>query len=210
MSAMLIHRVRSNPWPPLAGLGAALALLLRLSPTDQTLGQTVKPVYLHGALVRTAMILFALSLPVNLAALLWPQKGWVAWGTALVWGAVAVWLAHTLFSMITTYVAWGVPVAWFEPRTRFTFAVAGAGLVFLAVTAFVGHARFSALAFVILGGIVLSLLPRLGIVQHPLDPIGTSSSNAIKGYYAAILIVTLLMGGVLVAWLKEKLAAGRL
>ena len=50
-------------WPLLAGLAAILAVLLWLSPAEQTLGQTVKLVYLHGALVRTALVLFAISLP---------------------------------------------------------------------------------------------------------------------------------------------------
>jgi hypothetical protein len=78
----------------------------------------VKLVYLHGALVRTAMVLFAISLPVNFVALLGGRVAWLAWGKALTWTAVAIWLIHTLVSTITTYAAWGVLIAWFEPRTR--------------------------------------------------------------------------------------------
>ena len=40
---------------------------------------------------------------------------------------------------------------------------------------------------------MLSLLPRLGIIQHPLDPIGTSPSNTIRAFYAAILLLTLIL-----------------
>ena len=180
------------------GLTILLGVLLWLSPAERTLGQVVKLVYLHGALVRTAMVFFGVSVPVNIAALIWGREAWLRWGKALVWGAVMVWLAHTLFSMVTTYEAWGVAIAWFEPRTRFTFATAGAGMLFVAVAWFVENDRFSALIFALLGGVVLSLLPQLGLIQHPLNPIGTSTSNAIRGFYVAILLVTLLLGGLLV------------
>ena len=191
-------------WPLFAGLLILLAVLLWLSPAEQTLGQAVKLVYLHGTLVRTAMIVFAISLPINLLALIRPQKNWATWGKAFVWGAATIWLAHTLFSMVTTYITWGIAIAWFEPRTRFTFAVAGASVIFVAAAHFVNNTRFSSLSFTVLGGLILSLLPRLGIIQHPLDPIGTSTSDAIRAFYAAILVITLILGGLLIIWFQAK------
>jgi len=193
----------------LAALGVILFILLWLSPSERTLGQIVKLVYLHGALVRTAMLLFAVSLPVNLAALLGGRSDWLAWGKALIGTALVIWLVHTLFSMITTYAAWGVFIAWFEPRTRFTFTVAVVGLVIVAIAYLVGDDRFSALAFVVLAGLTLVLASRLGAVQHPLNAIGSSPSNAIRIYYTAIWVVTLLMGMLLTVWLRGQLAPAR-
>ena len=205
---MALSAVRRRIWPLLIGLAALLALLLWLSPAEQTLGQVVKLVYLHGALVRTAMLIFAASLPVNLAALVKGPGAWSAWGKALAWTAIAAWLAHTLFSMVTTYAAWGVFIAWDEPRTRFTFSVAAIAVVIAAVATMVDHARFSALALAVLAGLTLSLLPRLDIVQHPLDPIGSSPSGAIHVFYAAILIVALAIGGLFAVWLQARLVSG--
>jgi hypothetical protein len=201
--------VRRWIWPLLAGLGVILFGLLWLSPAERTLGQTVKLVYLHGALVRTAMVLFAISLPINLVALLGGRVGWLAWGKAITWTAVTIWLIHTLFSIITTYVAWGVLIAWFEPRTRFTFAVAALGLVIVAITHLVGDDRFSALAFVVLAGLTLILAPRLGAVQHPLNAIGSSPSNAIRAFYIAIWVISLVMGALLAIWLRGRFAPTR-
>ncbi len=191
-------------WPAFIGLSVLLALLLWLAPAEQTLGQAVKLVYLHGALVRTAMALFAIALPINLVALIRDQGNWATWGKALVWGAAAIWLAHTLFSMVTTYATWGIAIAWFEPRTRFTFGLAGVSVLFIAAAHLVNNARFSSLVFVVLSGLVLSMLPRLGFIQHPLDPIGTSTSSAIRAFYAVILLVTLILGGLLVTWIRTK------
>jgi hypothetical protein len=201
--------VRRWTWPLLAGLGLILSVLLWLSPAELTLGQTMKLVYLHGALVRTAMVLFVISLPVNFVALLGGRVAWLAWGKALTWTAVAIWLIHTFVSMITTYAAWGVFIAWFEPRTRFTFSVAVVGLVIVAMAHLVGDDRFSALAFLVLAGLTLALAPRLGAVQHPLNAIGSSPSNAIRAYYTAIWIVSLMMGGLLAIWLQDRLASAR-
>ncbi len=204
-----LNEVRRWTWPLLAGLGLVLLALLWLSPAERTLGQIVKLVYLHGALVRTAMVFFTISLPVNLVALFGGRNAWLAWGKALTWTAVTIWLFHTLFSTITTYAAWGVFIAWFEPRTRFTFTVAAVGLLIIVIAHLVGDDRFSALAFVLLAGLTLALAPRLGAVQHPLDAIGSSSSNAIRAYYTAIWVVSLMMGGLLAIWLESRLAYTR-
>lgn len=192
-------------WPLLGGLGVILLILLWLSPAEQTLGQTVKLVYLHGALVRTAMVLFVVSLPVNLVALLMGRSSWSVWGKALIWAAVAIWLVHTLFSMVTTYATWGVFIAWFEPRTRFTFTLAVTGVIIVAISQLVDSTRFSALAYLLLAGLTLGLASRLGAVQHPLDPISSSPSNTIRAFYLAIQTVTLAMGGLVVVWLHSRL-----
>jgi len=192
--------------PLLVGLCLLLGLLLWLSPGEQTLGQIVKLVYLHGALVRTAVILFAISLPVNVVALINGKDEWLVWGKALSWVAIGIWLAHTLASMVTTYAAWGVFIAWGEPLTRFTFNLAGVGVVVLVVTQLVANPRFSALVFSLLAGVILVLLPGLGIIQHPLDPIGSSPSSTIRIFYAAILVTTLAMGGLVVLWLHDTIS----
>jgi hypothetical protein len=202
-----LDKIQRWVWPALAGLALFLGLLLWLSPAERTLGQTVKLVYLHGALVRTAMVLFAVSLPINLVALLGRQGTWSAWGTALIWAALIIWLLHTAFSMVTTYAAWGVFIAWFEPSTRFTFTLAAVGLLVATTTLLVNNARFSALAFCMLGGLTLVLAPRLGVIQHPLDPIGTSPSSAIRTFYTAIQIVCMTMGGLLAVWLRMRPAS---
>jgi hypothetical protein len=203
-----LNTIRRRIGPLLIGSAVLLALLLWLSPAEQTLGQVVKLVYLHGALVRTAMLIFAASLPVNLIALVKGPGGWSAWGKALAWTAILAWLAHTLFSMVTTYAAWGVFVAWDEPRTRFTFSLAAIAVIIAGVATMVGNARFSALALAALAGLTLGLLPGLDIVQHPLDPIGSSPSGAIHAFYAAILVVSLAMGGLLAVWLQARLVSG--
>ena len=189
-----------------AGLLVLLSILLALAPAEQTLGQTVKLVYLHGALARTALLLFLISLPLNLFAFVRERAAVGAWGQSLVWAATALWLAHLLLSMITTRAAWGVYVAWFEPRTRFTFLLGAASLLILAAAYLVDDRRFTALAYAILAAAATALQPLLGTIQHPLNPIGASPSLAIRTFYAAILVVCLALGALLTLWLHQRLA----
>jgi hypothetical protein len=65
----VLAKIRRWWVPLLAGLSVLLLLLLWFSPGERTLGQSVKLVYLHGVLVRTAVVLFAVSLLVNLGAM---------------------------------------------------------------------------------------------------------------------------------------------
>ena len=206
MVSLLLATLRRWLGPLLLALVVLMALLLLLSPAERTLGQAIKLVYLHGALVRTALIIFAVSLPVNLIALVTGRVKWFTWGKAMVWSAVIIWLTHTLFSMITTYATWGVFIAWFEPRTRFTFNLAAVSIIVVAVAQLVGNHRFSALVFALLSGLTLGLLPGLDFVQHPLNPIGTSPSGSIRLFYAAIFMISMGIAGLLVIWLQDKVS----
>lgn len=200
----LLNKIQPKLGLIFALLLGLLVILLWLSPAEQTLGQSIKLVYLHGALVRTAIILFAVSVPVNLGALVTKRENWFVWGKALIFSTVVIWLLHTLFSMITTYATWGVFIAWFEPRTRFTFNLAAVSLVVVLVTHLVKNRVFSSVAFLLLAGLTLMLLPTLGLVQHPLDPIGMSTSGQIRLFYAGISLITLGLGGLLAIWMRGK------
>ncbi len=189
---------------------ACLVLLLWLAPAERTLGQKIKLIYLHGALVRTAMALLAISFPLNVIALVRSHPRWLNWGKAFFGAAAIIWLMHTLFSMVTTRVTWGVWIAWFEPRTRFTFILASALIIAVVTTYVISDDRFTAFVFAVLAGTTLALLPQLGVIQHPLNPIGTSPSAQIKEFYVAILLVSLALGGLLVIWLQSKLTTGGL
>ena len=204
----LINKIQPKLSLLFALLLGLLIALLWLSPAEQTLGQSIKLVYLHGALVRTAVILFVASVPVNLVAMITKRNSWFVWGKAVILSAVIIWLLHTLFSMITTYATWGVFIAWFEPRTRFTFNLAAVSLIVVLVTQLVNNRVFTSVAFLLLAGLTLVLLPTLGFVQHPLDPIGMSTSGQIRLFYAGISLITLGLGGLLAIWMRGRMASG--
>ncbi|UCC62319.1 MAG: hypothetical protein JSV36_16305 [Anaerolineae bacterium] len=188
----------------LIGLLALIASLVWLSPAEQTLGNVVKLIYLHGALARTGLVAFGAAGLLGLAALVAPQPSLVAWCDAAGKAALAIWIVYALSSMISTYMAWGVLVAWGEPRVVASVQVLAVGLLIVGVNGFVAHPRFTAATNLLLGALAWWLTQRAAVIRHPLNPIGESDSAAIKGFYVALLLACLLLAAFIAYWFRQR------
>lgn len=183
---------------------AALVVLLILSPAEQTLGQVVKLVYLHGALVRTGMLAFTAAGVLGAIALV-SRRSWAAeWTHAVGDSALVIWTFYVLSSMLVTYLAWGVAIAWSEPRVQASGHIMLAALAFWAVSLFLQDWRVRAVLSALLGALVWVLIGSAGVVIHPVDPIGGSASTAIKAFYAGIVLCVVLLAAELALWMKER------
>jgi FtsH-binding integral membrane protein len=186
---------------------AVLVILLVLSPSEQTLGQVVKLVYLHGALVRTGLLAFTAAGILGLIALVTRRDWAIHWGRATGHAALLVWIVYVLSSMVVTYLAWGVAIAWGEPRVRVSAQILIAALAFWVVSLFLRDWRADAALDAVLGALAWILIRGAGVVIHPVDPIGGSSSAAIKAFYAGIVACVILLAGDLTVWLKRRVIA---
>jgi hypothetical protein len=193
-------------WPnvTLVALLAVIVLLVWLSPAEQTLGHVVKLIYLHGALARTGLVAFGAAGLLGLAALFVPRPALTAWCNAVGKTALAVWIVYSLSSVVSTYVAWGVLVAWNEPRVVVSAQVLAAALLIAGVIRFVDHPRFTAAANLGLGGLAWWLTRRAAVIRHPLNPIGASDSAAIKASYLALLLACLLLAAVVAYCFRRR------
>jgi hypothetical protein len=201
------HISRRWAGPALVGLIAVEALLLVSSPAEQTLGQVVKLVYLHGALIRAGLLSFVVAGLLGLVYLAVRRPGVYAWLVAVQRGAFAVWIVYALSSMLVTYMTWGVAIAWSEPRVMATIRVTVAVLVVFAVTEILRLPALTALGNVLLAGFTLWATQSASVIRHPIDPIGASSSAAIRGFYAAIVVVMLTIVALIVVLLRARPAA---
>jgi hypothetical protein len=187
-----------------SGLLTLIALLVWLSPAEQTLGDVVKLIYLHGALARTGLVAFGAAGLLGLATLLVDRPSLATWCDAAGKAALAIWIVYALSSMISTYMAWGVLVAWSEPRVVASVQILAAALLIVGVNHFVAHPRFTAAANLLLGGLAWWLTQRAAIIRHPLNPIGESDSAAIKGFYAVLLLACLLLAAFVAYWFRQR------
>jgi hypothetical protein len=191
-----------------AALLVSLMLLLWISPSEKRLGDIVKLVYLHGALVRTGMLTFfaaglaGLVAGVGLRRNARQRAAWERWTWLLEASALVTWLIYSLSSMLVTYLAWGVAVAWGEPRVQASVRVLLASVVLFGVGQLVGHSRFRAAVAVIMAMLAAWLISSAGVIQHPIDPIGDSSSVAIKAFYVLINLCVLSLVACLALWLE--------
>ena len=192
-----------------AGLAVLLLVWVGLAPAESRLGNLVKLVYVHGALVWVGLVTFSVAGGLGLVALAMRHVlGWTdraeAWfrGTdASGKAAFIVWSAYALSAMIVTGLAWGQVIAWNEPRVRVTGLILVAALVLAIVTRLVEHDTFTAAVNVVMGIVPWLVVRQAEAIRHPVDPIGGSESAAIQIYYLLIVLTVGGLAAALVAWL---------
>ncbi|MFZ2489084.1 MAG: hypothetical protein WAZ19_13310 [Anaerolineae bacterium] len=176
-----------------------LVALLLLAPAEQQLGNLLKVIYLHGALARMGIYAMLLAGLLGALYLLRPLPALLRWSNATQVAGMTAFIVHFLLSVIPTHATWGMWIAFDEPRTRMSLQIIGVGLLVMLVRHLLNDHRFSALSNLLLAGAVLLLNLRTGVLRHPLNPIGDSSSSTIQIFYLAILLVCGLLTALL-AW----------
>ena len=110
---------------PLLWLSIALlviALTTAAAPAEQTLGTSVRVVYLHGAWVWGALVAIVSSGLVGLAALLVRRPAWQRWSLSLGRAGLLFWITYIPLSMWAAQTNWnGLFLA--EPRWRVAFVL---------------------------------------------------------------------------------------
>ena len=181
-------------------LAAAVAVLLVWLPAEKTLGEVIKVVLLHGALVQAGLFSFIAAGLLGALYFVTRRQEAFLWCEALQKTAVAVWAGYVISSMAATYLAWGQLIAWDEPRVRTSAYVLILALACLALAGWVRDRVFTALVNVISAGAVYYLVKGANIVRHPLDPIGDSPSLMYRLAFPTLLLLVLAMTALL-AWL---------
>ena len=192
---------RSLPRPDIIAAVLAIAWLLTilLVPPEQNLGTLLRWVFAHASLTQVSLLLF-LAAAVLAAIFLLGREKIYGWMEISSWVALALWVAGFLLSTIPAKLSWGVWVDFNEPRTQMTLRVLAVGIAFLVLTRWVDHARFTAIAQIILSVLVLFLNRSAGVIRHPLNPIGSSGSDVIPLLYSLIFVLALASSAFFIAY----------
>ena len=113
-----------SPWTLgiVVGLAVVVLTLTALAPHDVTLKRTSPIVYLHGALVWTAMLAFSVAGLVGLAGLVWRREVLHAWSGALARTGLFFWVIYLPLGMWASKASWNaIPLD--DPRFRVAFQV---------------------------------------------------------------------------------------
>ena len=210
-----LQSLRNRLLPALSVLFLALLLLwVILAPSESRLGNLVKLVFVHGALVWSGLLAFTIAGVLGLVALaarhvlgaVVPATKAVApvlyRGTAsAALAALIVWIAYVISSMAVTGLTWGQVIAWNEPRVQATGLILLAALALYVVARLVANDEFTALVSVLMGFVPWIVVKQAGVIRHPVDPIGGSESAAIQTYYGLILLTVVALSLTLIAWL---------
>jgi len=188
----------------LAVLTAVVFILLILMPSEKDLGGVIKLVFLHASLVQTGLLGFAVAGILGLYYLIRKKDSICSWCLAVQKTSVIIWILYIVSSMVVTYLAWGIAIAWDEPRVQASAEILLVCLVFLGVTIWVHNKVFTALANIILAVLAWFLVKSALIVQHPFNPIGTSDSLAFKIYFIMIFVIVLLIAVQSATWFYSR------
>ena len=176
-----------------AALFMFVVLLLVILPPEQSLGHVIKAVYVHAALVQTGLLIFMAAGLLGLISLLSGKKWWMEILCAFQKTGIVIWSIYILSSTIVTFLAWGVWIAWEEPRVIISIVIWLTALLFFALVVWIKSERFTAGANIVLGAIAFWLTKATGVIRHPLDPIGSSDSIFFKILFIFIFALTILL-----------------
>jgi hypothetical protein len=191
-----------------AGLLLALAALLALSPAEATLGPVVRIVYLHGALERVSVWAFLAAALLGIGQLCVPRRRLGAWIQATIEIAILLWIAHYVVSLPAQILAWG-GITLSEPRVASATWILIATLLIYLVVRWIVRAALQEMPLAqqtpaapldqtalwlaggaILNAVVVFIVLRGAVnVLHPLNPIFSSDSPVMIGFYLAIMLV---------------------
>lgn len=170
-----------------------LCLLVLFTPLEKTLGANSRLVYLHGALVWVAIIMFMVAGLAGLYGLIVRREHIHMWSRATGHVALFLWLIFLPLSLLVMQVTWN-GLFLDEPRFRIplNFAVVGLilqfGLIFLpGIWTSVTNLLYAITLIVSLSGVQS--------VLHPVAPISQSNAIGIQIYFSGIFLMLLIIAG---------------
>ena len=201
-----LQKLRNGFLPLLAvGLLALLMVWVALAPDEARLGNLVKLVYVHGALVWVGLVTFSVAGGLGLVALVVRRPMWYhgTWAAGL--AALVIWIVYIVSAMAVTGLTWGQMIAWNEPRVRATGLILVAAVV-LAIVARLVDGGAAPRDFTAVVNMVMAIVPwvvvrQAEVIRHPVNPIRGSESAAIQGFYVLIVLTVAGLALTLIAWL---------
>ncbi len=201
---------RSSPralWIGLLLTALAIAVVAWFAPLERTLGGNSRLVYFHGAWVWAGKIAFGAASVAGLIGLIKRGQRWHRASLALGRAGMVFWLTYLPLSLYVQQVNWG-GIFWDEPRWRVPLMFGIAGLLLQIGLALMDDFRLSSAANLVFGAALWWFLGNAQNVLHPDSPILQSNATDIQAFFAVLLALSLVFGG-LMALLFYRLEGGR-
>jgi hypothetical protein len=183
-----------------------IGLVAWLSPAEKTLGGGVRLVYLHGAVVTTALWVFGLSGLVGGLAL-FSQRRFPAlpsWSQALARTGLTLWLVQIPISLLSMQVNWG-GLFLDEPRWRVSLTYAVVGALLQAALVLIHKPVFSTLVNLVYAAVLIVAVSGVTSVMHP-EQVISASNTSVQVIFALLLVLNILAAGqVALLWKRAPL-----
>ncbi len=163
-------------------------LIVWFAPDEQTLGQGIKSVYVHVALIWVGLAGLVIAGLMGAGVIIWANKKLSAWMQTIGWVAMIFYAAGVGMSIMASKVNWG-NVFWQEPRMRVALNMLAVVLILEIVISWVSWIRLQGLlSFGLVVTVAWSTFDA-PLVLHPRNPITTSSSSGIQFTFLGLSVV---------------------
>ncbi len=163
-------------------LSAAMAVLVWLAPAERTLGDGIRWVYVHVALVWAGSLGLGIAALLGLGAVATGSRALAAWTAVVGRCGLAAFALGVVFSMVAARVNWGAVTLW-EPRMAASLRFVALAVIAQGVMLWTGPRLTGVLAVVTAALLVLDV-GGAPLVMHPRDPVRTATSAAIQLTFA--------------------------
>ncbi len=174
--------------------------LTAVGPQEESLGDNVRIVYLHGAWVLTAEIMFGLAALMGLLGITTRRSSIQRWSEALGRTGVFFWVVSLPLSLWAMQANWnGLFLS--EPRFRVSVILAATGVLLQIGLSFLGRPAFTSVINVLFFVALQISLSRAGYVLHPPpSPIFGSGILSIELFFIGIIFLTLAAAYFMTRW----------
>lgn len=184
-------RLIDSPLIWLLMLLVAIVLLTTIGPSEKTLGERVRIVYLHGAWVWTSLTAFLIAGALGLAGMIARKPGLHQWSRAWGWTGLLFWVTYLPVSIWAMETSWnGLYLA--EPRWRLALIFAVTGLLLQLGLALLERPAWTSVGNLLYIAALLLTLATTRNVMHPPAPVLSSDSLLIRGYFFVLLVIMFL------------------
>lgn len=177
----------------------AILVLTILGPAEQSLGTHIRVVYLHGAWVWAAIVLFFVSAVCAVIGFMTDRNSFHCWSGACGRTGLLLWITYLPLSLWAMQTNWnGLFLA--EPRWRLALVFAVGGLMLQIGLSLADKPKLtSAMNVLFLTSLILAIM-KTPNVMHPSSPILGSTAWRIQIYFAGLVILMLIAAWQIARW----------
>lgn len=171
----------------IVALLAVAATVTLLSPSEQVLGDAVKVVYVHGAMIWVSLMLFGLTGALGVTQFVRASESRDSYLLAFEETATGFWFVSTVLGFFAAYITWG-GIIWAEPRIWMTIVIAALSGSIYYVSRLRRNLVLNRVLAVFLALTAGGLLINTGRIFHPENPI-LQSEPIIQLVFAALAVI---------------------
>ncbi len=190
-------------WTIFAGILVLIVILLWLAPNERILGNGIKVVYVHVALIWVGIAGLILVGLLGFWMLITDKSQLQPWTYTIAWVTLTFFAAGIGMSMLAAQINWG-GIFLAEPRYTVTLQVLAIGIIFQVINSWDIPQRFKGLLWMLPAAFYVWSVMQVPLVLHPENPARTSTSLAIRFTFLGLFVLFLLAGAWIVFYLQRR------